>query len=106
MTAPDMSPTHQQPIGSFGEGIDNQIGMNHPGAHYTDDTHIGRILNPGHTGQIGPGVGAPVATKGDNQRFVLFVHFQDPRSGTRKPGNPFKLAAAGEPFYIISGNKG
>jgi hypothetical protein len=73
-----VSPTHQDAVGAFGEGVDHQVGVDHPRAHYPDDSAVGGILNPGDPGQVGPGVGAPVAAESDNQRFILVFHVKTP----------------------------
>jgi hypothetical protein len=74
MTFAQVSPAHQDAVGAFGEGVDYQVGVDHPGAHHPDDPAVGGILDAGDAGQIGAGIGAPVAAKGHDQRFVLVFH--------------------------------
>jgi len=74
MTFAQVSPTYQDAVRSLGKGVDHQVGVDHAGTHHPDDAAIGGILDPGDPGQIGPRIGAPVATEGDNQRFVLVFH--------------------------------
>jgi hypothetical protein len=74
MTFAQVSPTDQDAVGAFGEGVDHQVGVDHARAHHPDDAAVGGILNPGDPGQIRPGIGAPVAAKRHDQRFVLVFH--------------------------------
>jgi hypothetical protein len=74
MTFAQVSPTDQDAVGAFGEGVDHQVGVDHARAHHPDDAAVGGILNPGDPGQVRPGIGAPVAAKSHDQRFVLIFH--------------------------------
>jgi hypothetical protein len=74
MTFSEVSPTDQDAIGPLGEGVDDEIGVDHAGAHDPDDEAVGRILDPRNPRQVSAGVGAPVAEKGDDQRFELVFH--------------------------------
>jgi hypothetical protein len=74
MTFAQVSPTYQDAVRPFGECIDHQIGVDHARAHYPDDPPVGGVLKPGYARQVCPGVGAPVAAEGDDQRFVLVFH--------------------------------
>jgi hypothetical protein len=48
--------------------------VDHTGTHDANDTGVWRILNPGYTGKVRTGIGTPVATEGDDQRFELVTH--------------------------------
>jgi hypothetical protein len=74
MTFTQVSPTYEDAVRALGEGVDNEIGVNHTGAHDPNDAAVGRVLDPGDPGQISAGVGAPVAEKGDDQGFELILH--------------------------------
>jgi len=74
MTFTQVSPTDEDTVGALGEGVDDEIGVDHAGAHDPDDAAVGRILDPRDPGQIGAGIGAPVAEKGDDQGFELIRH--------------------------------
>ena len=63
MTFADVSAADKNTVCALGKRIYHQVGMNHPGAHNPDDTDVRGILNPGHTGQIGACVGAPVTAE-------------------------------------------
>jgi hypothetical protein len=74
MAVAEVSPAHQHSVRSLCECIDDEIGVNHTGAHGSNDPCIGRILDPCNTGKIGSGIGTPVAAKRENQRLELVVH--------------------------------
>jgi hypothetical protein len=76
MTFAQVSPAYQDAVRSLGEGVDYQVGVDHARAHYSDDAAVGRILNPGDSGQVRPGIGAPIAAESDDQRFVLVFHLK------------------------------
>jgi hypothetical protein len=71
MAFTQVSPTYDDTIGALGEGVDDEIGVDHTGAHDPDDAAVGWVLDPGDPGQVGAGVGAPVAEKGDDQGLEL-----------------------------------
>jgi hypothetical protein len=61
-------------VGPLAESIYHQVRMDHAGAHDAHGTHVGRILQPGHPGQITARICAPVAKKSDNDGFVFCWH--------------------------------
>jgi hypothetical protein len=63
MAITEMSPRHQDPVGPFLEGFDNEQRINPTRAHHANGSNVGWILQPGNTCQVGPGVGTPVAQK-------------------------------------------
>jgi hypothetical protein len=73
-----MSPHDDDAIRTFDQSIDYQVRVNHARAHYPDRTHVGRILHTGYTGQVSPGICAPVAKKTDDFGFKLIRHVLSP----------------------------
>jgi hypothetical protein len=78
MTFSQVSPTQEDTIRPLGEGVDDQVGVHHTGAHDPDDSAVGRILDSRYPGQISAGIGAPVAEKSDDPRLKWFTHSVDP----------------------------
>ena len=78
MTFAQVSPTQEDTIRPLGEGVDDQVGVHHTGAHDPDDSAVGRILDSRYPGQVSAGIGAPVAEKSNDQRFELVFHGYDP----------------------------
>jgi hypothetical protein len=74
MTFTEVSPTDEDAVGSLGEGVDDEIGVDHAGAHDPDDAAVGGVLDAGDPGQVGTGIGTPVAEKGYDQGFELIRH--------------------------------
>jgi len=64
MAVADVSAGYQYAVYPFKESPQQETMVHSAGAHQADQTHMGRILDAGHTGQIGSGISAPVADKG------------------------------------------
>ena len=69
MTVADVSAGDQDAISPFQESFEQKAVIDPAGTHKSDQTNIGRILHAGHTRQVGPGVGAPVA---DESQYLGF----------------------------------
>jgi hypothetical protein len=48
--------------------------MDHAGTHDPNNPAIGRILNPGNSRQVCPGIGTPVTQERNDQGFVFIAH--------------------------------
>jgi len=66
MTIPRVAAPDQHAVCPLQQHLEHVGGIEGAGAHHADDADIGGILDPRGPGQIGPGVGAPVAEKGDD----------------------------------------
>jgi len=66
MAVADMSAGDQHSVRPGRKGLKQKTVIHPSGAHDADQAHIGWILQPGYPGQIGPGIGTPVADKGHN----------------------------------------
>ena len=64
MTVADVSAGHQDAVGALDKSLEQKSVIHPAGAHEPDQAHMGRVLHPGHPGQVGPGIGAPVADEG------------------------------------------
>ena len=53
-------------VGALGEGLQDELRVEAAGAHDPDDAHVGRVRHARGAGQVGRGVGAPVAEEGDD----------------------------------------
>ena len=70
-----VSPGHQYTVGPHLKRLGNEVGVHATGAHQADDAHVGRILQPADTGQIGGRIGTPVTGKGYYFRFEFLNIF-------------------------------
>jgi hypothetical protein len=61
MAVTEMSPRNQHAVTPLPESLDDKVGIDPAGAHDPHSPQVGRILQPGDTGEIGTGIGAPVA---------------------------------------------
>jgi hypothetical protein len=61
MTFAQVSPANQDSVHPLDEGIQNERGIHPACTHYPDNPDIRRVLEPGNTRSIRPGVTAPVA---------------------------------------------
>jgi len=61
MAVTEMSPGHQHAVASLFKRFDDKHRVNPAGAHDPYGSYAGRILQPRNTGQIGAGIGTPVA---------------------------------------------
>ena len=66
MTVADVSAGDEDAVGAILESLEDKIGVDPPGAHHPDDAEMGGILEPAHPGEVGGGIGAPVAGKREN----------------------------------------
>ena len=70
MTVADVSAGYQDAVSPFQESLEQKAVIDPAGAHESDQTNIGRILDAGHPRQIGPGISAPIAD--ESQYFGFF----------------------------------
>ena len=70
MTIADVSAGHQHTVRPSQKRLKQEAVIHPAGAHQADQTHMGRILDAGHTGEIGSGISAPVADKGQYLRLL------------------------------------
>jgi hypothetical protein len=61
MAITEMSPSHKDAVTSFFKCSNDKQRINSAGTHDTYGPDIGWVLQSRNTGQIGPGIGAPVA---------------------------------------------
>jgi hypothetical protein len=71
MAVAEMSPGDQSPVTALFEGLDDKERIHPARAHDTHGPEVGRILQPRHPGQVGPGIRAPVAEEGHDFGFVI-----------------------------------
>jgi hypothetical protein len=83
MTFAQVSATHQHPVSTLGKSVDDQIRVYHTGTHHPDNPAVRGILDPGNSGQISTGIGAPITEEGDNKGFVFITHRSTSLSGFR-----------------------
>jgi hypothetical protein len=69
MAVTKMSPGHQYPVSTPLQGFDNKHRVHPAGAHHPDGSDGRGVLETRHTGQVGTGIGAPVAKEGHDFRF-------------------------------------
>jgi hypothetical protein len=74
MTAPGLSPSHQDGVGPSLKALQNMKDINTTSAEIFNDSNTGRILHPGRAGHIRGGIGAISAHK--SQNFGQKVHFE------------------------------
>ena len=67
MAIADVAAPHEDPVGAFLEGPDEEVGRDPGRAHHPDVASIGRILDTRRSGQIGSSIAAPVAKEGHNE---------------------------------------
>ena len=80
MAVTDVSAGHHHAVRSRLEGVEQEAVVDPSGTHEADEPDVGGVLHAGHPGQVRSGVGAPVAHKSDDLRFIRFGHFQAPDS--------------------------
>jgi hypothetical protein len=73
MAVAGVSPGNPHAIRTVSECGKDELGANPPGAGYSDDPDVGRVLKAAHTGKIGCPITAPVTQKGSNSWFP-FTH--------------------------------
>ena len=64
-----MAADHQHAVGALLKGPNDVVGRHRSRAHHPDRAHVGRVLKAADTRQIGAGIAAPLAEKGDDPRF-------------------------------------
>jgi hypothetical protein len=72
MAVADVSAGNQNTVGPFQESLEQKAVIDPAGTHESDQTNIGRILNAGYPRQVGSGISAPVANKGQYFGFFGF----------------------------------
>ena len=72
MTVANVSAGNQNAVRPFQKSLEQEAMIDPAGTHESNQTDIGRILHAGHPGQIGPGIGTPVADESDNIWFFTF----------------------------------
>ncbi|VTR66586.1 hypothetical protein DESC_480296 [Desulfosarcina cetonica] len=93
MAVPRMSPGHPDAVGPIAKGRQGKFRTHPARTGDADDAHVGRILHPADTGQIGGSITAPVAQKGHDFRFP-FSHGSSPCVRIRPAGRFFPHRAA------------
>src|ERR1022692_2227051 len=73
-----MAAAHEDAIGALGERLDDQIRVDHAGAHHAHHADAGRILDARNTGQVVAGIRAPVTAESDNHGLKSFSHQASP----------------------------
>jgi hypothetical protein len=63
MTVANVSAGDQYTVFPIEERLKQEAVIHSPGAHYTDQVDICRILHTGHPCQVSPGIRAPVANE-------------------------------------------
>ena len=74
MAVADVSARNQDAVRSFQKRFEQEAVIYPTGAHEPNQTDIGRILHAGHTGQVGPRIGAPIADEGQYVGFGVRRH--------------------------------
>jgi hypothetical protein len=74
MAVTDVSPGHQNPIGTMLEGLQDETWIYPTRTHDTDDSNVGRILCPTHPSQIRSRVSTPVTGKCNDSRIEFISH--------------------------------
>ena len=72
MTVAWVTASKENPVGSSEIRAEYEQGVYSAGAHYPDHPETRRKLQTTYTGEIRPGVRAPVAQKGQDTRLMLF----------------------------------
>jgi hypothetical protein len=76
MTFAEVSAQDHDAVSALVQCLGDELRMHHARTHYPDDSHIGRVLHSRRTGQIGGGIGAPVASEGND--FGFKTHYNTP----------------------------
>ena len=61
-----MAAADEHAVSAPGQRIQDELRIHAAGAHQPDDADVGGVLQPRHAGEVGGGVGAPVAEEGDD----------------------------------------
>jgi hypothetical protein len=75
MAITEMSPSHEDAVNSLFECSNDKQRIDPAGTHDPYGPDIGWVLQPGNTGQIGPGIGTPVAKESNDFRFKIRHNF-------------------------------
>jgi hypothetical protein len=80
MAVTDVSPKDEDSIEAALQSLDHVERVDPTRTHGPHDPNGRRVLKPGHPGQIGPGVGAPVAQEGQDFRLegTTVIHADSP----------------------------
>ena len=68
-----MAARNQNSVGPVLQGPDDIERIDPAGTGQPDETNVGWILESADPGQVGPGVGTPVADHGNDLRFPLWI---------------------------------
>ncbi len=74
MTVADVSAGYQQAVGPLQKCLQQKTVIDPASAHHADQAHIAGVLDARYTGQIGPGVRAPVADESQDTRLSISSH--------------------------------
>jgi histone deacetylase complex regulatory component SIN3 len=74
MTFPKVSAHDNDAVSAISQSFNHQVRMYHPGTHYPDSPHIGRVLQARNPGQVTASIRAPVAKEPDYDRFEIVRH--------------------------------
>jgi hypothetical protein len=74
MAITEMSPRDQYAVTSLFKGFQNKQWIDSARTHDPHGPDVGRILQPGYTGQVGAGIGTPVTQK-SNYFWFKFIHY-------------------------------
>ncbi len=72
MTIARMTAEYQYPVGAGLKGLKHKLRIDPAGAHYPDNSDVGRIRLAGTAGSVRTGIGTPVAQKTYYLRFEVF----------------------------------
>ena len=64
-----MAAADEHAVGAFGEGLEDELRVHAARAHQADDPDIRGVFQARDAGQVGGGVGAPVAEKSHDSRL-------------------------------------
>ena len=70
-----MAAEHHNPVRALLKGVKNKLGIDSGGTERADDPEVRCYLQPADTGQVRPGVGAPVAAEYQYFRLKTLAHF-------------------------------
>ncbi len=74
-----MAAGDEHAVGAAGQRLEHERGIQPARTHEPDQTHVGRIFEPGSAGQVRGPVATPVAGEADDQRLKLIFVFDHDR---------------------------
>ena len=66
---PGVAAADDDAVGSPGQGIEDELGIDPAGAHEPDHADVGGVLQPRHAGEVRGRIGAPVAEERNDARL-------------------------------------